>query len=282
VLRGPVAAIGGRSFQAGDEVAALGRDPRLGSVLGGSVGRVSAVDPQGQWAAIDWPGRPDPVTVAAGPDPIPLTHGYATTAAYLRGGHDGPLLSLGTVEAFASRLRPERVYEVMPPPPPDRAHDGGHPLDRAGASLPAAMDPRDVARPLAELAERLEATRPAGRGQLQQWDGLSQAMRWREAALGRGAEIRPTVAVEAQLGPPPAEADRLALWRRAATAIEAHRDRWALPDRPLALAAGMSREAGMGPKAGEGRHAGEQRVLAATRAFERAPQRDRGLLPPGP
>ena len=298
VLRGPEVAIGGRRFQAGDEVAALGRDPRLGSVLGGSVGRVSAVDPQGQWAAIDWPGRPDPVTVAAGPGPIPLTHGYATTAAYLRGGHDGPLLSLGTVEAFASRLRPERVYEVMPSPPPDRAHL----LDRAGTSLPAAiMDPRDVSRPLAELATvrdqlaaRLAATAPAGRSELQQWDGLSQAMRWREAALGRGAEIRPTVAVEAQLGPPPGEAGRLALWRRAATAIEAHRDRWALPDRPLALADGMSREAAMGRQADEGRHAGEgrqagderqageQRVLAATRAFERAPQRDRGRLPLGP
>ncbi len=291
VLRGPVAAIGGRSFQAGDEVAALGRDPRLGSVPGGSVGRISAVDRHGQWAAVDWPGRPDPVTVAAGPDPIALTHGYATTAAYLRGGHDGPLLSLGTVEAFASRLRPERVYEVMPSPPPDRAHDGGHHcLDRARTSLPAAiMDPQDVARPLAELAtardqlaELLVATRPAGGGQLQQWAALSQAIRWREAALGRGAEIRPTVAVEAQLGSPPGESDRLALWRRAATAIEAHRDRWALPDRPLALPAGMSRDAGIRREAGEGRHTGEQRVLAAIRAYERVPERHRGLLPPGP
>jgi hypothetical protein len=148
------------------------------------------------------------------------------------------------------------------------------------------MEPRDVARPLAELA--------TARDQLQQRDGLSQAMRWREAALGRGAEIRPTVAVEAQIGPPPGEAGRLALWRRAATAIEAHRDRWGLPDRPLALAAGMSRDAGMRRDAGEGRHvgerrlagegrlAGEQRVLAATRAFERAAELDRGLLPPGP
>jgi conjugative relaxase-like TrwC/TraI family protein len=308
-LRGPVVSIGGRGFQAGDDVAALGRDARLGSVLGGSVGRVSAVDPEGRWAAIDWPGRPESVTVAAGPHPIPLTHGYATTATYLRGGHDGPLLSLGAVEAFASSVRPGRVYEVMPSPPPDRARDGH--LATILAGVPAAIvDPSDVARPLAELAaardrlvEQLMAPVPAGAArhdQLHRCDGLSQAIRWREAALGRGAEIRPTVAVESHLGAPPGEAERLVLWRRAATAIEAHRDRWALPDRPLALAPGEGRDAGMGLRAGEGRQGGdggragegrqagegrnadERRVLAAVRAFERAREVDRSLLPSGP
>jgi hypothetical protein len=138
---------------------------------------------------------------------------------------------------------------------------------------------------------------PAGAArddQLRRCDGLSQAMRWREAALGRGAEIRPTVAVESQLGAPPSEAERLVLWRRAATAIEGHRDRWALPDRPLALGAsvgrdagmgrdtGMGRQAGGGRQAGEGRQGDERRVLAAVRAFEQARDLHRGLLPSGP
>jgi len=338
-LAGPAIEIGGRAFQRGDDVAARGRDARLGGVAGGTVGQVTAVDPDRLQATIQWPGRRDPVTIGGEKGAIggwkgslPLTHGYATTPAYLRDGHDGPLLSLGDTQAVAPRLHPDRIYQVLPLPAPDRTRNEPSPLSAllAEAARPQAGPAarrQDAERPLSELAaerdrlaDHLLATMPADprpelrrlgeeqawlasrpdaaspspspspsfdarraaltaaadhrqewlavhSGQLQRWADLSGTIAWREAALGLGAEIRPTAAVEAHLGPPPIDAVRRPLWRRAAEAIEAHREQSALPDQPLDLTS----------KGGP-----ELRVLAATRAFERAPARDRALdrLPP--
>lgn len=340
-LSGPAIEIGGRAFQRGDDVAALARDPRLGGVPGGAVGRVVDVHPDRHQATILWPGRPEPLVV--GPPAhgsLPLTHGYATTPAYLRDGHDGPVLGLGDVEAFAPRVHPERIYQVLPLPTVDRAQDGPIAALLAEARGPAARRAsvrarEDKGRPLAELAderdrlaEHLVATAPAdprpqlrrldeerawlaaspdwaARGahtaaldaqrtalsaaagrrqdwlgangsQLDRWAELSRAVAWREAALGLGAAVRPTAAVEAHLGPRPTDTARHPAWLRAAEAIEAHRERWALPDRALDLAA----DARSGPTTS--RRASERRVLAATRAFERAHSRDHALDRGGP
>jgi hypothetical protein len=114
------------------------------------------------------------------------------------------------------------------------------------------------------------------RGLLERWAELGQAIDWREAALGRGAEVRPTVAVTAALGPAPVDARQRAAWCRAAEAVEAHRERWALPDRPLELTAGNSP-----PE--PSRRISELRVLAASRDLQhsRARDDDRSLAPSG-
>jgi hypothetical protein len=85
---------------------------------------------------------------------------------------------------------------------------------------------------------------------------LDQEIARRQSALGRAAEIRPTRAVIAAVGPPAAlnEAARRA-WRAAAQAIEVHRERRRLPDEPLVL---------------DHRRADELRVAVACRAAERA------------
>jgi len=326
-LSGPTVVIGGRPFQAGDEVAALKRHVALGSVPGGTQGRVTAVDPERKQATIEWHGREQPHTVTA--KAAPLTHGYATTPPYLRSGHDGPILSLGHVESVAPRLHPDRVYEMVPPTPP--LPDRTNPVARLLSELPSGRPPpalADASKSLAaltterdRLAEHLLANAPADprpelrrvneerdwltaspyrganqpalaaldqrahalsaaaagrghwlaaqRGQLEQWDDLSHAIAWREAALGRGAEIRPTVAVQTQLGLPPKEAQRGVAWRQAAQAIESHRDRWALPDRPLELNDKVQ------PGHDVARRADELRVLATTRQLQRDRGRDR-------
>jgi hypothetical protein len=125
------------------------------------------------------------------------------------------------------------------------------------------------------------------------WAELGEAIAWREAAFGHAAEIRPTIAVQAQLGPPPPPGDSSrAAWRTAAAAIEAHRDLWSLPDQPLALTPTLGRDrapelvsaARNGVPAGRSaqddrgdsrdRRISELRVLSAIRQFEQA--RDRG------
>lgn len=333
-VQGPALEIGGRSFQSGDEVAALRRDARLGPVRAGTLGRVIAVDAEQRQATIQWEGREEPATVQAdnkaGSTSKALAHAYATTVPYLRKGHDGPLLSLGQVQAVAPHLHPDRIYEVLAPPAFDRAREVSTPMANLLAEVrPKQTDriptPHDVARPLSELAaerdqlatqlladvpadprpelrhldeerawlaargdrtgqsqraalatvdgRRTALTAAAGarrqwledhRRPLERYVELSQAMTWREAALGRGAEIRPTIAVEAQLGPPPVAADRRVMWRRAAEAIEAHRETWALPDQPLSPTLRASRE----PEAR--RRTGELRILTASQALERS------------
>jgi conjugative relaxase-like TrwC/TraI family protein len=333
-VHGPAVDIGGRRFQAGDEVAALRKDPRLGSVPGGTVGRVTAVDADLGRATIEWPGR-DQALCRAGA--APLTHSYATTPSYLRHRHDGPVLSLGNVEALAPRLHPDRVYAVVPTPSPSPGRDLLDPVATLRAELPgrSAIDAtRDAGRTLAELAserdrlaERLLATVPPDarpqlrrvteqreclaanpyalnraaalatldahgavlatavrdrgdwleghRDQLDRWDELSQAMTWRATALGRGAEIRPTVAVLAELGPPPADGTPQPVWRRAAQAVEAHRERWGLADRPLEMAPVA------GPDHDRVRRADELRVLATTQELRRTRSPEHYLAPGG-
>jgi hypothetical protein len=78
----------------------------------------------------------------------------------------------------------------------------------------------------------------------------------KQAAIGRAAEIRPTRAVVAALGPPPTGDDVVGrAWREAAQAIEVHRERRKLPDEPLVL---------------DHRRADELRVAVACRAAGRA------------
>jgi conjugative relaxase-like TrwC/TraI family protein len=347
-LKGPPIVLGGHTFQVGDEVAALRRDRRLGSVPGGSLGRVTEVDPEATRMTVRWSGRDEPATITAPArnQALPITYSYATTPSYLRRGHQGTILGLGDVESVAPRVHPQRVYEVVAVDRErDRDRQRSHPAARLLFELsdpperPAAPRPRngrdlprprgaDAARPLADLAaehDRLARTllpnvppdpgpelrrlheerqwlaasiphRPevqanlsaldaqqaqlvtaAGvrrdwlvghRKELQRWDDLSHAMAWRESALGRGAEIRPTRAVTAQLGPEPQAPPERAAWRRAAQAIESHRDRWQIPDRPLQL----GREAA--PRDLE-RRADELRVLAAAGDAERSRQRHR-------
>ncbi len=363
-LQGPAVSINGRSFQAGDEVMALRRDPRLGAVPGGTIGRVTAVEAAEGRATISWRGREEEVAVTATGGasrghrkPPPLAHGYATTPPYLRGGHDGVVLSLGPIEVAG--VQPERIYTIAPTPlaskdvrrdrtdplstllveatgrpggpgpslvpdtvtgteaarplsqpVPDTGTDAARPLsqlvperDRLGeylrASAPA--DPGPERRRVAEDRAWLASTRdrPGGnsrataadlvdldarlatldgqvrvrqawlaqhRGQLERWADLTHAISWREAALGRGAELRPTAAVLAALGPPPNDASRTAAWRHAAAAVESHRERWQLPDGPLDLSG----------RAGE-RQAGEVRVRAATEEVRRSRGQDRAL-----
>jgi hypothetical protein len=86
--------------------------------------------------------------------------------------------------------------------------------------------------------------------------GLDRENLRRQAALGRAAELRPTRAVVAALGPPPGPDDvSRRAWRQAAQAIEAHRARRRLPDEPLVL---------------DHHRADEVRVAVACRAAERA------------
>jgi hypothetical protein len=78
----------------------------------------------------------------------------------------------------------------------------------------------------------------------------------RQEALGRAAEMRPTRAVVAAVGPPPGRDDAARrAWREAAQAIEVHRERRRLPDEPFVL---------------DPRRADELRVAVACRAAERA------------
>jgi hypothetical protein len=113
-----------------------------------------------------------------------------------------------------------------------------------------------------EAAQQLRQTWvEAHRDQLEQWDGLSAAVAHRREALGAAAEIRPSRAVTAHLGPiPAAEAGRLA-WRDAAGAIEAYRDRWGIPDDHAALDLTTAARA---PRPAQ--RAEQLRVLAACRA----------------
>jgi hypothetical protein len=274
-----------------------------------------------------------------------LAHGYATTPAYLRHGHDGAILSLGDVETLVPRLHPDRIYAVMSQPLPPamlgRADPGpvaalvaeaaggdslsasshdhrphlavGRPLsqlvaeraqvaERLAAQAPS--DPRPAIRRLEEerawlvavpgrpgqasslagldrrraaldqaLGERRDWLATNGDG-LRSWAELSDAISWREAALGRAAELRPTVAVQSLIGsPPPAGGASRAEWRRAAEAIEVHRDRWTLPDRPLDLSSGRDLVAAVPPTAQQRdadveRRMGEHRLVTATRQFQ--------------
>lgn len=368
-LKGPSLLIGGHAFQAGDEVAALRRDRRLGSVPGGTPGRVTEVDPDAQRMTVQWSGRAEPATITAPArhQALPITYSYATTPSYLRWGDHGAILGLGDIDSVAPRVHPERVYEVVPvvadrdrqlsrpaarllselsnlsdrpatsrPPNLPDLTDRPHPTVPNGPAAPRPPNlpdvPRspgaDADRPLADLAaehdrlartllpnvppdpgpemRRLNEERqwlavsiPDGRQaqanlmaldarqaqlgaaaarrrdwlvghreELQRWDDLSQAMAWREAALGRGSEIRPTRAVTAQLGAAPQAPGERAAWRRAAQAIESHRDRWQIADRPLEL----GHEA---PSPDLERRADELRVLAAAGDAERSRRRDR-------
>jgi hypothetical protein len=348
-LKGPSVELGGRAFQGGDEVVALRRDARLGSVRGGTQGRVTAVDAERSSVTVQWEGREEPLTVAGAMSARrspPLAHSYATTPAYLRDGQGGPILSLGHVEALTPRLHPDRVYDVVRASTlerandrnqpshlttlleelpgrhrnaPDLASDAGRPLmeleaerDRLANHLAATVPPdtrpdlrrlseeRDwlvcipdrLRRPehcmaLADLDRQGAALTAAAharaewldghRDELQRWSDLSHASAWREAALGRGAEIRPTVAVQSTIGPPPAPTDtaRQAAWLRAAAAIESHRERWGLPDQPLEL------QPQLHPQPDLTRRAGELRVLAAAQELQRVRSPDRSLAPPG-
>jgi hypothetical protein len=105
----------------------------------------------------------------------------------------------------------------------------------------------------------------AARGRdVPQWAALGGAVARRAAALGVAAEARPSRTVLAELGPPPATERERQAWRDAATAIEAFRDRWGLPDDPDVLALDSP-----GDGRQEGRSADRIRVLAACRGVVR-------------
>jgi conjugative relaxase-like TrwC/TraI family protein len=112
--------------------------------------------------------------------------------------------------------------------------------DRVWLAATAATDDRggtaggeqredSLRRQHADRARWLEAHRD----ELERWVGLDAAIAWRTQALAVGAELAPTRAVADRLGGAPQDEGGRRAWRRAATAIEVYRDRWALPDEPL-------------------------------------------------
>jgi conjugative relaxase-like TrwC/TraI family protein len=282
-LTGPVITAGGRDFQAGDEVRIVRRDRRLG-VSAGRLGQVTGVDPARGEVTVWWGDRSRVVaaaTLAGGS----VTHGYATTAPFVR--HDRPeaVLALGPysgrdavvyicspmpirrpgsdrVEALISALSPpararpcpaeqslaelagERnrlAAALLAAAPADRSAELRR-LDEDLAWLAASPAHGAPAR-LADLRQRREALgqeqslRAAWlethREDLERWAALEAAASWRTEALARGAELAPTRAVTDRLGLPPADERSRGTWREAAGAIEAYRDRWAIPDGPL-------------------------------------------------
>jgi hypothetical protein len=153
------------------------------------------------------------------------------------------------------------------------------------ASIPDRLRRPDQMAALATLDRRGEELGVAARdraawlqqnrGPLERWAELDTAVAWREAALGRGAELRPTVAVEAALGPRPADRQLAPAWARAAQAVEVHRERWSLADRPLELIESAAAAPDLA------RRAGELRVLEASRQLQQSREQDRSLAPSG-
>jgi hypothetical protein len=306
-LHGPPLRIGAREFQAGDEVRALKRDPRLGSAPAGALGQVVGVDPQRGELTIRWPTATVTVPKSALAHRSPLTHAYATTPAYLNRAPPGPIFALGNIDLATT------LYTVAPAQPRLHAHDqlngiavhvkvvpavsaadASRSLKDLGAEREqlrhdlftrAPVDALPQLRRLDEEREWIESRRQSPqrdakladldqsraelqtshqkrtawleqhRDQLARWADLGATMAWREHALGTAAELRPSRAVLASLGPPPDGLDARKRWREAAMAIEAHRDRRQLPDQQLSLSP---------------THLDDLRVRAACRAAERA------------
>ncbi len=209
-LTGPAIEAGGRQYQTGDELRALRRDSRLGSVPGGTVGVVKSVDESQQRLVVKW--RPDAeVTLTAKQlAGAPLTHAYATTPAYLRGTTAGPAWCLGDPRSVGSALTPDVVVQVVAP-----------------------LSPVEIglaAEPLAKLCPERDDAPGERRAE------LDAAIDWRQRALGVAAEVLPSCAVVEALGPRPSSPAERQAWRRAARAIEAYRDRWSIPDQRVDLA----------------------------------------------
>ena len=233
-LRGPAVEVNGRPFQAGDRVLALRGDRSL-AIVAGQLGTVSGVDPGDRTRVapltVQWDTGRETRLPKTFLDQGRLGHGYATTPGY------APDASLALGKSHVVAATPAPVVDT-----------GGRVARHAAALDPPLETPRgrtELHRSLADLAEErchLER-RLAGSGGLglqradwQRWADLGAAMAGREAALGAAARHEPSRAVMAQLGPPPpCGDDRRQSWFRAATAIEAHRDRFELPDRPLEL-----------------------------------------------
>ena len=230
-LRGPMVEFHGRPFQVGDRVLALRGDRSL-VVVAGQLGTVTVVDPGAPGLAVRWDAGREMRLPTAFLKQGRLAHGYATTPAYAPAG--------ATLELGRSH-----IVAATPAPRPG----GAGPAARRAAALDPPLEMpsgrADLHRSLADLARerhQLDAqlAGPDGtlprRADAQRWADLGAAMAAREAALGAAALRRPSRAVTAELGPPPPPGDERRLpWCRAAAAIEAHRERFDLPDRPLEL-----------------------------------------------
>jgi hypothetical protein len=156
------------------------------------------------------------------------------------------------VGAELARLAEERNWLLVAPGGPGpQARSALAAVDARGAELAAAAGYR-----LRWLDEN--------RAHIDRWVDLTTAIGWREAAIGRGSEIRPTVAVASQIGLPPAEVSRRPAWRQAAEAIEVHREWLQLPDEPMELPPAAT----AGQELAPGHPDGERRVLAAVRRLE--------------
>ncbi|MHB1536346.1 MAG: hypothetical protein ACYC1D_17395, partial [Acidimicrobiales bacterium] len=234
----------GRPYQAGDRVLAL----RRGSVPAGALGTVSAIDPKAAALAVDF--GDGPVWLERGA-PRRLSHGYATTPAYLgRLAGNPPLVVLGdpaaldlhrcrlSEAAVVARVRPERERRSGELPP----------LVQAAASLGVAAsgrpDPDLVARSLGELgAERDELGRRilAGlaphapqsahtaadsyRDDLARWEALGASMETRADLLGRAWEAAPPPVAVERLGPVPHDPAGRDRWRQAVRVLAADSER---------------------------------------------------------
>jgi hypothetical protein len=223
---------------------------------------------------------PDPPTQARAPTTGPLAHVLAEVgpgrSVISKGGPAcRPLSDLITErDAIATRLVITAPHDARPALrrlAEDRAWVEAIP-DRADrADRVADLNQRAV--DLVAAANRRSAWLAAHHRAMDRWAYLNQAIAGRELALGRAAELRPSRAVVAALGPrPPEEAAARRAWRHAAQAIEAYRDRWGVPDQPLTL----DRHRHAGRRTDERADqlaeelADELRVLAACRAAQRA------------
>jgi hypothetical protein len=146
-LSGPSVVAGTHRWQAGDQIRALRRDQRLGSVPAGTVGSVVLVDAEQARLSIQWPKGTTNIT-AATLARCPATYGYATTPAYLRTGTQGPIFALGDPGGRG----PQAAVYVVAPSPRLLHETGPAPADqRRLAALGAAAEIRPTDTVLAHL-----------------------------------------------------------------------------------------------------------------------------------
>jgi conjugative relaxase-like TrwC/TraI family protein len=182
-----------------------------------------AVDPVGRLVAeLEPPARAGACPV--GPSLREVADAQARTAAgHLSGCPDD-------VRAELRIAAEERAWAASAGPPGDQAWTRR--VERRHEDLVAA-----------HLARRSWIERH--RDGLERWAELDDAAVWRALALTKAAGLAPTRAVTDLLGRRPSEEPDLQAWSRAAGAIEAYRDRWGVPDRPLPSSA-----ADLGPDPG--------------------------------
>jgi conjugative relaxase-like TrwC/TraI family protein len=190
-----------------------------------------------------------------------------------RAGHPPAGRSLADLYDERSRLgaallasAPPNVSGVLRRVDEDRAWLTMNPAHGSADRL-AELDRRR--QTLGQAQRQRSAWLESHRDDLERWAALDDAVIWRAEALGRAAELAPTRAVADRLGQPPPDEPGRQVWREVAGAIEAYRDRWAIPDGPLMHSSGLD------PSWDRARQVDRLHVLGACRAADRS--RGRGV-----